>query len=246
MDVGTSQPSYSRRARDSVSTFTDELEGELEKISVFGVHMTRRVVLSIIGIFVLSAAAIGVSLGGGSSNTRGGVNQSAFGKDHRYWTVGEVIESSVGKSIYDNTTNRHTALLWLADEDPMRLDETAPLQELLQRFLLAYFYYATNGDSWTNQYHFLSKKSVCDWNDKTSGVFCNDKKQVSSILLPEANLVGSMPHDIGLLSNMEIMNVTKNGMSGTIPLSFGIMSSLTSLDMSTYTKYIHSQILTRN
>jgi len=223
-----------RRASYAVSTFTDEIEGELEKISVFGVHLTRKIVLMFFGLFSVTCIVIGVSLGVDFENSASSydINQGAFGKDHRYWLLGEVIESSVGKAIYDNTTHEHEALAWLADSDPKRLDEIAPLEELLQRFVLANFYFSTHGDMWTDQYNFFSKKSVCDWNDKTSGVFCNDNDQVSEILMSESNLNGTIPHDIGLLSHMEILNLSRNEIMGTIPVSLGIMSSLTSIDMS--------------
>jgi hypothetical protein len=227
-----------RRIRYSVSTFTDEIEGELEKISFFGIHLTRKIVLLILGLFSVICIVIGVSLGVDFSS----INQRAFGKDHRYWLLGEVIESSAGKAIYDNTTHEHEALVWLADIDHMRLDETAPLEEILQRFVLANFYFATHGDQWTDQYHFFSKKSVCEWNDKASGVFCNDNNQVSKILMSETNLNGTIPHDIGLLSHMEVLNLTRNEVVGTIPVSLGIMSSLTSVDMSKCMMHTDSEV----
>jgi len=232
MDAYTSEAP--RGIRNSVSAFTDEIEGGLEKVSCFGVHMTRKVVLSIFGIFAIVCVAIGITLGTdlSSSSINGGVSQIAFREDHRFWALGEVIESSVGKAIYDNTTHQHEALIWLAESDPLRLEPTSPIGEILQRFVLANLYFATNGNEWTNQFHFFSKKNVCQWNDKTSGVFCDDNSHVSKLLFPEINLNGTIPHDIGLLSQMEILNLTKNELQGSIPMSFGIMSSLTNIDFS--------------
>jgi len=219
-----------RSGKNSLSAFADELEGELEKISIFGVHMTRKVSLSILVLFAIICIIIGVSLG--VDFAPDGVNQSSLGKEYRFSLLGELIESSVGKSIYDNTTHEHHALVWLADSDPKRLDISTPMEEILERFVLANFYFSTRGDEWTNQVNFFSKKSVCEWNDKILGVFCNDDNQVSKILLPESNLNGTIPHDIGLLSHMKTLNLTKNALNGSIPVSIGIMSSLTSIDMS--------------
>ena len=219
-----------RSGKNSLSAFTDEIEGELEKISICGVHMTRKVTLSILGVFSITCIIFGVSLGVDFSS--GGVDGIPFREDHRFWTLGEMIEASAGKSIYDNTTHEHDALVWLAYSDPKPLDATAHIDEIIERFVLANFYFSTGGDGWNQQSNFLSKKSVCEWNDKTSGVFCNDNKQVSKILLPENNLNGTIPHDIGLLSHMEILNLTKNTLSGSIPVSIGIMSSLKSIDLS--------------
>lgn len=217
-----------QRGKTSLSAFTDELEGELEKMSIFGVHLTRKVVLSVFGLVVGVSVILGVSLSSGSK----GRHHGAITLDHRYWSLGDVIESSVGKDIYDNTTNQHDALLWLAEEDPLKLDPSHPLEELLQRFILAYFFFSTGGDvEWENHYKFLTKKSVCDWNDKTHGVFCNENNQVTAIVMPEVGLAGTIPHDIGLLSNMETFNLTRNELSGSIPPSIGIWSSLKTFDL---------------
>ena len=219
-----------RHARESVSAFADEIEGELEKRTIFGVHITRRITLSILGLFAVTCIVIGVSFGVdfASSNAKNGIDA----KVHRYWSLGETIESSVGKSIYDNTTDMHEALLWLAESDPLRLDASSPLEEILQRFVLANLYFATNGVEWIDQFNFFSKKNVCEWNDKKLGVFCNNNNQVSSIVMPACNLSGTIPHDIGLLSHMGTLNLTRNNLIGTIPVSLGIMSSLTSVDLS--------------
>lgn len=226
MDANVEEPIRSRKT--NLSGFRDEIEGELEKISICGVYMTRKITLSILGLFVVTCVIIGVSVG----VTSDGGNKKAFRPQHRFWSLGETIEASVGKDIYDNSTDEYAALAWLADSDPKHLDANSPIDEILQRFVLANLYISTNGDEWANQLHFFSKKSVCDWNDKTSGVFCNSDQQVSKLLLPESKLNGTIPHDIGLLSSMEIIDLSKNDLRGSIPISIGIMSSLRSIDMS--------------
>merc|ERR1711971_182914 len=51
------------RFHDSSQTFfTDEIEGELEKYSVFGVHLTRRVVASMCGLILAIVIGIIVAL----------------------------------------------------------------------------------------------------------------------------------------------------------------------------------------
>jgi len=241
----------------SVGAFTDEIEGELEKISIFGVNLTRKVTISIVTIFTVIAISTGVALSvtlsspsssSSSSSTtvtstststltttvNDNIDNSVFERlDHNYWSFGEALESTIGKEIYDNSTHEHEALTWLATDDTLKLDVTTPLDVLLQRYILADFYFATNGTTWTDQFHFLSGKDECDWNDgKSSGVFCNDEGRVSNILLQDCNLVGTVPHEIGLLSHMEILNLTKNGLHGNIPISLGMMSGLKRIDMS--------------
>ena len=136
--------------------------------------------------------------------------------------------------LYSNTTHHHEELLWLADEDPMQIDITSPCHEILQRFVVANFYFATNGPRWTDQSNFLSQKSVCDWNKNSSGVFCEDGKHVSDIFIQECNLDGTIPHDIGVLSHMSVLNLSRNILEGNNPVSFGSMDGLKLLDLSTY------------
>ena len=234
MDAQNVFESSTRSARDSLNNFTDEIEGELEKVSICGVHMTRSITISILGLFAIISIMVGVTFGvtRSSSSIDEGVDYGAFREDHRYLSLGEVIESTVGNKIYENTTYEHEALVWLADTDPIQINVKSPIEDILQRFTVANFYFATNGAGWTDQFNFLSNKDVCDWNDKTSGVFCNDGKKVSDIFMAECNLAGTIPHDIGLLSHMEVLNLTRNELEGDIPVSFGIMSSLKRVDLS--------------
>ncbi len=217
-----------RRGKTSLSAFADEFEGELEKISVCGVYLTRRVVLSVVGVAVTVGVVLGVSIASGPSS----MDKPLFAQDHKFWKMGQLIESATGKGIYVEGSSKYQALAWLADKDPKHLDETSHIEEVLQRFVLADLYFSTSGDEWAADYHWLSHKNVCDWNDKTHGVFCNENKQITALSMPETHLYGTIPQDIGLLSNVQTINMAKNRVAGTIPKSIGIMSSLTELDLS--------------
>jgi hypothetical protein len=71
----------------------------------------------------------------------------------------------------DPNTPQVQALTWLDSE---QLSSTTPVSTLLTRFVLAAFYYATNGPRWDVQYNFLSPQDVCSWSDgPNKGVFCN-------------------------------------------------------------------------
>mmetsp|Transcript_23717 Transcript_23717/g.50436 ORF Transcript_23717/g.50436 Transcript_23717/m.50436 type:complete len:260 (-) Transcript_23717:1631-2410(-) len=225
-----------RSIRESATAFTDEVEGELEKMKLCGVHMTRKVTLVAVGLVAFVCISVGASLGSKFSSTRTGTDEgmhkSEYREDHRYAALGEAIESAVGKDIHNTSTHHYEALLWLADTDPMQIEIYSPIDEILQRFVVADFYFATKGAEWTDQFHFLSGKSVCGWNDKRYGVFCNDDQQVTRILMGGKNLKGTIPRDIGLLSNMEMLNLTRNELKGEIPPTFGMMSGLEMLDLS--------------
>ena len=237
--------------RSSVENFADEIEGTLEKYSVCGVHLTRKVVCGALAGIVLLSIVIGVSVGtnnaeevtpglqnGAGVPTDAGGDEE-FTKDHRYWSLGETLESSVGgEALFEEGTPENQALRWLADSDPMQLPVTVVLEELLERFLMANFYFATNGFKWKNSYNFLSANDVCDWNEGSNaegnfrGVLCKDDGKISLLDLTDNGLSGSIPGDIGLLTNAVQFIVKENEIEGTLPASFGIMREMEMVDLS--------------
>ncbi|KAL3902481.1 MAG: hypothetical protein SGARI_005814 [Bacillariaceae sp.] len=237
--------------RSSVESFADEIEGTLEKYSVCGVHLTRKVVCSALAVVVLLSVVVGVSVGTTSNAEEAvtpGLQNGAgvptegdgeFTKDHRYWSLGETLESSVGQeTLFEKGTPENQALRWLADSDPLQMPVTVVLEELLERFIMANFYFATNGDQWENSYNFLSENDVCDWNAGSDGegnfhgVFCKDDGKIYLLDFTENGLSGSIPGDIGWLTNAEQFGVQGNSIGGTLPPSFGIMREMEMIDLS--------------
>ena len=62
-------------------------------------------------------------------------------------------------------------------------------QQLLERYALAVLYFATNGASWKNRFHFVQENlETCSWNDPIvqggkGGVICNEQGQVVTVHL---------------------------------------------------------------
>lgn len=101
--------------------------------------------------------------------------------------------------------DRIAALQWIVEEDSLRLpildaNETSVEDanwRLLQRYVLALFYFSTNGEQWTKDHNFLLGVDVCRWssawtvvdhfynhNDRVEieGIVCNDAGRVTRIL----------------------------------------------------------------
>ena len=79
-------------------------------------------------------------------------------------------------------TPQYQAAAWIANEDPMPHILPTSDRRLLQRWLMATFYFATSGDAWTNDYGFLSSEDECLWNDGMSGVFCTGDMNLINII----------------------------------------------------------------
>ena len=82
---------------------------------------------------------------------------------------------------------------------------TTPLQpgtdddaQIIQQYILAVFYYATNGDGWTNKEGWLEESNECDW----YRVACNDSNMVTNLYPTGNNLVGSIPREVGSLDSL--------------------------------------------
>jgi Leucine-rich repeat (LRR) protein len=98
--------------------------------------------------------------------------------------------------------NAARALSWLAadvgDNSLSNLEDQD--YDILQRYALATFYYATNDkepDSWFNAGGWMTKSPVCDW----MGILCNEQQQVQGISLIFNNLRGSIPIEMAFLAD---------------------------------------------
>jgi hypothetical protein len=82
------------------------------------------------------------------------------------------------------------------------------------------FYYATNGPNWTNNSNWLTGP-VNTWFGVHKASLPWDTTRVSSIQLPNNNLIGYIPSSIGNLIWLANFRLNNNNLSGTIPGSIG-------------------------
>ncbi len=93
------------------------------------------------------------------------------------------------------------------------------------RAALAALYNATNGANWTDKDKWLSDEPLSEWH----GVTTDDDGRVTQIDLWGNNLVGSIPVELGNLSDLERLFVYSNQLSGEIPDELGNLSNLVGL-----------------
>lgn len=86
-------------------------------------------------------------------------------------------------------------------------------------------YNSTNGNGWLDNSGWLNGP-VTDW----YGVDLEGNR-VSRLLLEDNNLVGTLPEEIGDLTEVEFLNVSVNKISGSIPTSIGNCTKLYYLDV---------------
>jgi hypothetical protein len=86
-----------------------------------------------------------------------------------------------------------------------------------ERYVMAVFYYSTNGNGWnTNGWNtetgWLSPTSVCGWHSAS----CTDSR-VTAIDLVGNQLSGTMPTEMGQLTQLTWLHLATNGLTGTLP-----------------------------
>jgi hypothetical protein len=95
------------------------------------------------------------------------------------------IEVSDAEALQDDLSPQFLALRWLANDDTAVLDlDKTPSVILVERYVLAVFYFATSTEGELDGLNFLSASSVCEWNNRQiqgvflRGVYCNEDVMV--------------------------------------------------------------------
>jgi hypothetical protein len=110
----------------------------------------------------------------------------------------------------------------LQNEDPTDSDVGQDRKALEELFM------ATNGGSWdlpgTQAIRWLSTAPLCSWN----GIDCKFGR-VTAIVLPGANLRGTIPESLGTLDVLESLDLGMNNLTGTLPSSLSSLKNLRQL-----------------
>ena len=104
---------------------------------------------------------------------------------------------------------------------------------MVQRFGLASLFYITKGFKWIDGYRdgwLDSKKPACDWN--MNDISCAAGFEVSALDLSGGNLFGSLPVEVGLLTELTSLDLSANQLESSIPFELHQLFELISLNLS--------------
>jgi hypothetical protein len=108
------------------------------------------------------------------------------------------------------------ALVWIALE-VAKMEEgkgEMSFKSVLTRFALACIYTTGGGSGWTDQTQWLSGESECLW----YGVDCDTDGHVTMLNLTKNNVQGKLDTRIGLLRDLESIDLAHNRVTGSIPV----------------------------
>lgn len=141
-------------------------------------------------------------------------------------------------TLQDENSPQFRAATWVSDED-LAMAELGSVK-LLQRYVLAVFYFSTGGDNWEECSRKLTcnvgfswlagQQDECLWH----GVRCtaaNPTKQIQKLLIGNQaplgnNLVGTLPKEMAKLTEMTSIVLIEGKIGGTIPTEFGMWAKL--------------------
>lgn len=123
------------------------------------------------------------------------------------------------------------ALCWIADFDSYQVSGRA--QEIVQRFLLTMinFHFLTQSDDHNAEITrgtigwIMDGAHECDWDH----VECGNDHTVLALSLGNANLIGTIPEELSLLTTLIAIDVSSNSLSGEIPPSLHRLTLLQGL-----------------
>jgi hypothetical protein len=98
----------------------------------------------------------------------------------RFVEVRDVLGGVSGDALLDESSYQYKAFEWIVRKDAMQVSSQST-SILVERYIIALWYFATNGPSWSTSYGFLQSTSVCKWNNAEYGIFCSDDGRVGRI-----------------------------------------------------------------
>ena len=139
--------------------------------------------------------------------------------------------------LQDSSTPQGQALDWILNHDGLRLCPGDP--KITQRWVLAVMYYSTDGDNWAVCYEndplcpdsFLNPSNECDWFGITCVTSPNGDECVERIIFEANELSGTIPTELGLLSDLAVLGMEQGTTTGTIPTELGQLEKMVFIDL---------------
>ena len=142
--------------------------------------------------------------------------------------IGDVPTSgSIKVSPTSTTTYRITVLGADGPMDTARASARVTVV-ISERAALVALNHATGGLNWTLNENWLTDRPLREW----SGVDVDGQGRVIRLDLVNNGLTGTIPSELGSLTNLRSLHLSANGLTGAIPAELGSLANLETLELS--------------
>ena len=141
------------------------------------------------------------------------------------WTSSDVAVVRVDGSGLVRGVGEGTATIIVAAGDAEAASDITV--ENPDRAALVALYQATGGPNWRTRRGWLSDAPLAEW----QGVGTDAFARVTTLELPENDLTGPIPPELGNLASLEKLNLNRNNLDGSIPPRLVNLTRLTQLDL---------------
>jgi hypothetical protein len=206
-------------ARDVQEKAQDLILEEIDPVDPEDTKMRKILINSIFTVAAIASLAAVIFLGIALSR-----DGTAAAADEPSFSIDEVLSYlvppySLAIAQSNSSSAQAKALMWLKSD---ALQNDYDSYRLRQRYALAVLYFATNGQAWKNSTGWLSNASECAWHSQvdiapldTEGLnqTCRDGSHFSTLHLFENDLIGKIPTELELLSDLNLMYFVEPGLS---------------------------------
>eukprot|EP00980_Cylindrotheca_fusiformis_P007639 scaffold1605_cov141-Cylindrotheca_fusiformis.AAC.2 len=142
---------------------------------------------------------------------------------------------SLEEAFGDSLSPQYLAFQWLLTNSGI-ISFTE--KKRIQRFVLAVFYFATNGDQWDQSDLWLTEEDECNW--YSSNIFrarCNEEGDFNNLELYHNGISGTLPPELALLSSslirIDIVQEaeSRSVLTGQLPSELGALTMLESINL---------------
>jgi uncharacterized protein YjbI with pentapeptide repeats len=195
--------------------------------------------LFFLGLFLLIVAMIVLIVG----LTTGSNNNDNVGLDRDDVETFLVMQGYASKEeMSDDLSPQSKAVDWLVHNDgdgsvavPNADDFTTGYTEFLQRYALVVLFFTTAGENWNYTWNMLvPNRRTCEWNRGGTlnngqvfqfGARCSGGI-VTRIQIPQSNLAGPLPRELGYLSDLTFLGLHHNALTGGIPGEWQMLNKM--------------------
>lgn len=141
----------------------------------------------------------------------------------------EIVSSDNGQALKTLDTPQYLALDWILNEDSGAIKYSQ--ERIIQRYALATIYFSMKGQQWIFNDGWLSEKDECEWytSNFQAVPICNEKGKFSSLQLSFNNLQGTIPPEIGFLKDLDTIQLDGGPVEfieGSLPSELGLLSNI--------------------